>query len=446
MNTINIKKVFEWVAVAGMISCAALISSCKENNEYPSNNDKVVVKSVHLSDAKDVVLDRTVSFARLGQLIRIDGTGFLGMQKVYINGVSAYFNPTLMSNTSMIVKVPNDAPTVEATEDVRNTIRFVKSDDNQLVYTFEIRMAAPTITNISHTLPQAGERIYIYGTNLYEIHKITFPGNVTVTTGIESDDEEGTYCTLIVPAGITQSGSVLVEGSAGGAYSPGYFNFREGLFMTDFSSDPHHGWSSGVSGNLTDIIPATGDGPKSQGIYRAFNEDGDLIPAGRVDAGFYWANSTNWSSVYTESVMPSNTPTSLSGVQMDVYFEGEWNSGTIRFVIADGSGAQRYCMWYTPWVENGRRVDFPNPNGWFTITLPFSDSPDYVDKTFAEVTNSVNTANYKQWGPHFDNTDITTGSGASLVVLQASEPTNVIIYMDNFRIVPLDVPTYSDYE
>ena len=442
MNTINIKRIFGWVAV---LSCVALFISCNKNNDYPSNNDPIVVKSVHLSDAKDVVLDRTVSFARLGQLLRIEGTGFLGMQKVYINGVSAYFNTTLMSNTSMIVRVPGNAPTVEAAEDVRNTIRFVKSDNNQTVYTFDIRMAAPTVTNISHTLPQAGERIYIYGTNLYEINKVTFPGNVVVTTDIESDNEKGTYCTLIVPAGITQSGAVLVEGSAGGAYSPRYFNFKEGLYMTDFSNDPHHSWSSGVSGNLTDIIPTAGDGPKSQGIYRAYNVNGDLIPAAKVDVGFYWANSGDWSTVFTESVIPSTTSTALCGVQMDVYFEGEWNSGTIRFVVADGAGASRYCMLYTPWVVNGRKVEFTNPGGWFTITFPFSNSPDFDEKSFAEVTNAVNTASYKQWGPHFDNTDITTGSGASLVVLQPSEPTNVIIYFDNFRIVPLDVMTYSDY-
>lgn len=416
-----------------LLAGLAFFTSCEDDDK--SDSSPITVTSIHLSDADDEVPDRTLNYVRLGYLIRIEGSGFTGMQKIYINGVSAYFNTTLMSDNSMIIKVPNDAPTVEATEDVRNTIRFVKKG-TEYTYNFDVRSAAPSISRISHTMPQAGEKITIYGSGLYEISKVTFPGGVTVTEGIESDNEEGTYCILKVPAGITEGGAILVEGSAGATYSPAYFNFKKGL-LHNFDDVNNSSWGGGlISGNLTDVIPATGDGPKSQGIYRSFNKDKEVIPAPAAKASFYWANSAVWPTILTNSVIPVTTETSKVAVQFDVYFEGAWNSGTIRMVIADGYGTDRYCMLYTPWLVNGKITEFENPGSWYTVTLPFSNSADFVDKTFESVLNAVNGASYKQWGPWFDNIKIDDIE---------PEPTNVVVYFDNLRVVPLEVPAYNEF-
>jgi hypothetical protein len=94
-------------------------------------------------------------------------------------------------------------------------------------------------------------------------------------------------------------------------------------------------------------------------------------------------------------------------------------------------------MLYTPWVENGKKVPFVNPESWFTITLPFSDSEDYEGKTLQDVLNSITNAGYKQWGPWFENIDISKEI--------VSEPTGVTVYFDNLRVVPLDTPAYSEY-
>ncbi|KAA6344676.1 hypothetical protein EZS27_007697 [termite gut metagenome] len=197
-------------------------------------------------------------------------------------------------------------------------------------------------------------------------------------------------------------------------------------------------WSGGeVSENLTEVIPASGDGPKSQGDYRSLNKEKKTFAAPAPKVSFYWANNSVFSTVLSESVIPSATSASDIGVQMDIYVEGEWNSGTIRIVIADGSGTDRYCMLYTPWVENAQKVPFVNPGSWFTITLPFSDSKDYEGKTFQDVLNSISSASYAQWGPWFDNIDV------NKEIL--CEPTNVTVYFDNLRVVPLDTPAYSEY-
>ena len=412
--------------------------ACKEVDDmYIDNDNPITVTSVHLQDADDTVLDRPVTFARLGQLIRLEGSGFLGIREVIINGESAYLNPTLLTDNSLIVRVPRLAPTVDATAEVKNKI-VLKKKSITLTHVFEIRDAAPSISRVSHTLPKAGEEITIYGRGLVGVKSITFPGNVVVTTGIVSD-VDGEWCKVNVPAGVSDDGgSILVIGVNGGAYSPAYFNFKKGI-VHNFDDVNNSSWSQGESSeNLTAVIPTLGTGPKSQGIYRSLNKDAKLMPANDspVDITRYWINNSAWTNILTEEVIPGNTPTAEVAVQMDIYFEGVWNSGNIRFVVADGSGASRFCMIYAPWESFGKRVPVENPGSWFTITLPFNLSIDYEDTDFQYVMSTVTAAAYPQSGPWLENGNINDAP---------SEPTTLNVYFDNIRIVPLKTPTYSDF-
>lgn len=421
------------------LMCVALLTvgftSCSDDDDN-KDSKPIEVTQIYLEDYESVVPDRPVDFARLGQMIRLEGSGFLGMKKVYINGYDTYFNMNYVADNSMLIAINSKTPVIDADESVRNTIRLVKSGTETIVRDFVIRAAPPSVSSVSHTMAQAGETITIYGTDLVEIHTITFPGGKAVTTGIVSDPK-GTWCTVTVPEGVTEGGSILLEGASGGAYSPPYFNFKKGLLF-NFDGVGSYSWGSGgISDDLDSQIPSEGNGPKSQGIYRSLNKDAATYLTSLSDVAFGWANSENWPTVLTPDVIPPGTAASLCGVQMDIFVKGEWNSGSIRMVIADGSGSSRYCMVYAPWVENGKRVPFVNPGCWFTVTFPFSDSEDYVDKTFADVLASSVAASYKQWGPHFDNVDIDD---------VACEDTNVTIYYDNLRVVLLEAPKYSDFD
>ena len=436
-NKINIL-----LMIAAWLACLLGFYSCDEcDPRYCDNNIPMEIKSIHLQDSKDKVKDRIVPFARLGQLIRLDGSGFFGVKEIYINGKSAYINPTLMNDNSLIVRVPKDAPTTDAPDDVRNTI-ILKKKNRMYRYDFEIRAAAPEITRISHTLPQAGEEITIYGTGLKDITKIIFPpGNIEVTEGISFDEENGKWCTVIVPADISdEGGSIFVFGVNGGAYSPAYFNFRKGV-LHNFDNVNNHAWENGkVSNNLTAAIPANaGKKPKSQGTYRSLNIKGDTIVAGHPRAAEYWARQNMWGEILFP-LIPGITPADEVAVQMDIYVEGTWNSGYIRMVIADGWGANRYCMTYAPWESFGKRVPFENPGCWHTVTLPFSESKDFEKSTFSDILAQVQIAvtdKYNQWGPWFDNDKYNDVE---------PENTGVVIYFDNLRVVPLTTPTYSDFE
>jgi hypothetical protein len=413
------------------------LSSCEEKDErFEDNNNPVEITSIHLQRSKDDVNDRTVPFARLGQLIRLEGKGFFGVKEIYINGESAYINPTLMSDNSLIIRIPSDAPTVSAPEEVKNTI-VLKKASLTYNYNFEIKAAAPSITRVSHTLPQAGDEITLYGSGLTDATSITFPGDIVVTEENIVSDEDGKWCTLTVPAGISdEGGSILFLSVNGGAYSPACFNFKKGV-VHNFDDVNNFNWSGGeISADLSVVIPATANHlPKSQGKYRSLNTPGNTIAADLPKAAFYWAKQKIWSTILGD-IIPLNTPTEEVGVQMDIYVEGTWNSGYIRMVIADAFGINKYCMLYAPWESLGKKVPFENPGCWYTVTFPFSDSKEFEKKTFADVLARQQISDYDQWGPWLDNDKYNS--------IEA-EATDVVIYFDNLRVVPLETPEFSDF-
>jgi len=419
-----------------VILVAITLSGCKKDNN--SSSGPIKIDAVYLQDVNSDVPDRAVEFARIGQTIRISGNGFSGIQRIYVNGRQTSFNSALATNQNIWLSIGQSTPTIDADPEERNTI-VLEKDGQQYSYSFEVRATAPTITRISHTMPKPGEQIIIYGTGLQSVRSVTFPGGIEVTSGIVSDDEEGTYCIVTMPDNVSdEGGSILVIGANGGAYSPAYFNIKKGV-LHNFDNVNTAAWSNGeISDDLNAVLPAAGEGPKSQGIYRSLNKDSKMMAASdaSVDITRYWINNSVWGSMIDNTVIPRSTPTDQIAVQMDIFVKGEWNSGDIRFVVADGFGTSRYSLVYAPWEVDGARVPFENPGNWFTITMPFSDSQDFVGTDFQGILSLLSTVTYAQAGPWLENGPV---NGV------AAESTNVNIYFDNIRIVPLNTPTYSDY-
>ncbi|MGB4413545.1 MAG: glycan-binding surface protein [Paludibacter sp.] len=435
-NSLN-KYSWTLLVLLGLMVCTIGFTSCKGNDDLVSDTP-LSITAVYLEDAASTVPDRKVEFARIGQTLRLEGSGFLGLEKIYINGHVTSFNPALATDNNMLVSIGGETPTVDSDPEKRNTIILEKNGE-QYVYQFVIRDSAPTITNISHTMPQAGERITLYGTGLQGITSVTFPGGVVVTQGIVSDDEEGTFCMVTVPDGVSaEGGSLLVTGANGGTYSPAYFNFKKGL-LHNFDDVNNASWSNGeISDDLSALIPSSGNGPKSQGIYRSLNKNAKTMAASdaAIDITRYWINNAVWATILNSTVIPGSTSSDQVAVQMDIYVEGEWKSGDIRFVVADGYGASRYCMIYAPWESQGKRVPFVNPGHWFTITLPFSNSADFEGVDFQGILTVIAGVTYAQAGPWLENGPV---NGV------AAEASSVNVYFDNIRVVPLNTPVYSDF-
>lgn len=454
-NYILNKKYCAAITIVFVMLASMLFNACDNNDS--SDGEPITISKVYLEDVNSSVPDREVTFARLGQLIRVEGTGFTGLRKVYINGFETYFNVVFVSDTSMLVNISADTPTIGADPAVRNTIRFV-NDSNEVIYSFNIRSGAPKITSISNTLPKAGEVITVYGTGLTEVKKVVFPGNIAVTSGIVSD-VKGEFFTVTVPAGVSpEGGSLLVESANGGVYSPAYFNFKKGVIL-DFDGNGTQGFWGSTTSMIkdTDLLSSViGAGNVSQGKYvphrpsriasfaAATNRCTEVWTAGNgVD---------NWRGQLTPYI-PASTSLEQVALQFDIYVPTAWtNTGFLKVCLINNFNGGEWTgatYNFVPWITSEGKVVPFQTTGWQTVTIPLNKLYSFSKAafTFDDVLKAREAATYQNFGIYFENSDIklTNVTGQASEVVLASSATSVSVYTDNWRIVSLKTPTYSDF-
>lgn len=439
------------ISIFGMILFGLLLTACSDDDEVTGG--EITVDAIYLQDVDSDVQDREVNFARLGQLLRLEGSGFTGMRRVYINGFQTSFNPVYVSDNSMLIRVSGDTPTIEAEEDVRNTIRLVK-DNTETTIEFEIRSSAPTIDKVSHTLPNAGEEITVNGTGLIEVNKVVFPGDVEVTEGIIFDEEDGEFFTVTVPEGVSDDGgSIYIESANGAAYSPAFFNVERGVILNFDGMGAIGEFGNTIRQDDLQSEPI-GEGNVSQGTY---------VPHGPAEGETFDAAKNRLSEVFTTGeeswrsqitpFIPAATPLEDVGFQFDIFVPEPWSgSGYLKILLINNFNGGEWAGGvynYVPWIVDQEVVPFET-EGWTTVTIPFTDFylfSDDEDYTFEDLLQYRESATYKNFGIFFENSDFNLGNvtgGSSDVEFPSSE-TSVQVYTDNWRIVSLETPTVTDF-
>ena len=452
MKYILNKKYWAPIALLGMMVFGMLVTSCDNSD---SAGGTITVSKVFLEDVNSSVPDREVTFARLGQALRIEGSGFTGLRKVYINGYSTYFNVVFVSDNSMLINVSADTPVLDADPTERNTIRFV-NDNSETIFKFDIRASKPAITSISNTMPKAGEIITVYGTGLTEVSKVTFPGNIDVTTGITSD-EEGESFTVVVPNGVSDNGgSIFAQSSNGGVYSPAYFNFKKGILLNFDGQGTQGSWSTTSMILPTDLESAAlGTGNVSQGKYVPHRPSRIAsYDAGKNRLSEVWTAGNgvdNWRSQLTPYI-PASTPLDKVALQFEVYVPDAWkDSGFLKICMVNNFNGGEWTgavYNYVPWIVDGKSVAFQT-TGWTTVTIPLNKFYAWSKEafTFETVLAYREAATYQNFGFYFENSDIKLSNvtGSASEVEFPSKATSVKVYTDNWRIVSLDTPVYNDF-
>lgn len=450
------KNYWKTLTFLGLIVFAIQFTSCTNND---ASGGIITVNKVFLEDVNSSVSDREVSFARLGQTIRIEGSGFSNLKKVYINGFSTYFNIVYISDTSFLISISKDTPTLEANADVRNTIRLV-NDNQEITFPFEIRSSAPTITDISNTLPKAGEKITVYGTGLTEVSKVTFPGDIVTTTGITSD-KDGKFFTVIVPNGVSDTGgSLLIKCSNGGAYSPAYFNFKKGVFFNFNDKGAQGYWGTTTSMIIPSDLESASTGlvNTSQGMYVPHRPARIAsFDAAKNRCTEVWTSGSstedNWRALLTPYI-PASTPLDQVALQFDIYVPNIWkDTGFLKICLINNFNGGEWtggCYNYVPWIVDGKVKEFQT-TGWTTVTIPLSKIYAYSDATknytFESILAYREAATYKNFGVYFENSDIKLKdiTGVDSTTEFASKATSINVATDNWRIVSLKTPVYNDF-
>ncbi|QIU93960.1 glycan-binding surface protein [Bacteroides faecium] len=366
------------------------LSACQDE-------DRVSVARICTQKVGDTQTELTK--VRLGEMVRIEGSGFATTKAVYCNGtLVSGVNSNFITDTQIIFTVPKSIPIgseVKNKEEL-NTIRIVTKYDD-FVYPIPILGGTPAITGVSHTLAKAGEQIKIYGTNLRGIEKVTFPGGIVVEADAFTENTDYTTITVNVPeGGDLVAGELSVEGVSGGAYSYNYMNCKECVFINKFQQgdDDAYNYSNMLTAVMQSPLPEETYGePGNPECYRGFPKDGpsDIDPIlndNQEIGNFRLYSAKMWDIVLANSngLIKENTLCDKLAIQFDYYATTPWTTGCFRWEMIESNGNYRQTT--LSWVESGEIVPVTF-RGWRTLTMPLSEMTDVKGKTVKQVKEAV---------------------------------------------------------
>jgi hypothetical protein len=200
--------------------------SCKKNDDAAPSLTRVrtvtkydsvlVTHRVDLGTSytsKDVIpqaFDSTVTAGPLGGLFAIIGTNLQTTTSVSFNGYSVYFNPTLVTNTSIIVKIPDETPWLNGDNKLVVTTKYGTASID-----FTVLQPAPAIKGLSQFAGNPGDTVTITGTVLDNASVVKFGAATAKIVSTTS-----TALKVIVPANALGVTSVTTPGgSASGPYA-----------------------------------------------------------------------------------------------------------------------------------------------------------------------------------------------------------------------------------
>lgn len=239
-----------WLMMMAVLFSVAFIA-CSDDN---SSTGAPVITGVKVlsSDTLSYDYNKTYTKAGAGNMIAIMGENLGGALHVYVNNQALNINPTMNTNTSIIVTIPSEDNGFKLTGLYGGTdIIRVVTRGGEATYDFKVTGGSPSLKRIDAEYPrETGDTIYLTGDNLYDIEQIYItdampaaldtveweneqaPGNHLVisdtTTTVMSryfDEDTNNYkmdsrVRVVLPAQLPDSGSIVVKCASGNSYLP----------------------------------------------------------------------------------------------------------------------------------------------------------------------------------------------------------------------------------
>jgi hypothetical protein len=367
-------KLIYLLVIAGMIG---LIASCDSTSDTDRVPEIEGVRYVHPDSAAAKQMDQVGP----GEMFVIIGKNLTSTTRVFFNGIEASFNPTLVTSTHMVIRVPGDIPFGRLDPDApeMNTIRLV-SNAGEVIFNFPILPPAPEIERVNKEFASAGETVRITGRYLYLVEEVTFPG------GIQASDfrfaENGSWLTVTVPDGVTEAGHINITTSSGTTEQNyrNMFNDRTGIFIDYDEKNPYTPWGTPGAGApyVGTDVPGI---PPLDGNYIHWIYTDPLTP------GMWWFQDlatphANWAGLSFPDY-PENTPSSELVFRMEIFTpHDKFKSGYIQL---------SFDWWiekdWNPFIVNGERVPLVT-DGWETVTIPMDSFQRGSPATYGPFKNS----------------------------------------------------------
>ncbi|MGK2860637.1 MAG: glycan-binding surface protein [Chitinophagaceae bacterium] len=374
MKSINIYAMFLFMLVV----TGSFLSCTKENNDGEPR-----IKYVRITNPSSS--DSLLVGASQGRLIAVMGENLGNVTEAWFNDRQASLNPTYITNTTIIVRVPAPIPLM-----INNKLRLVFSNGKELLHDFEVQISKPVVSSMVSEHVNEGSIAIIRGNFFYEPLKVTFEGGVTGEIVTLTDQQ----IDVRVPAG-AQPGQIKVTTNFGETKSEFWFRDNRNIFI---SSDPYEGW---WNSNYVVTNPGPSDPPKINGNYIRYKK---------------FTGAWSWNEVAggPASAMPShskNIPDAaiLKPEDFNLKFEVNtlkpYSASIIRINAGLSSEDNNAYQWKPPYDTKGQ---------WQTVIIPFEE----VVASYA-VKPAVNPNGY--W---------------TRLLIQGPGDLDADISFDNFRIVP----------
>jgi hypothetical protein len=392
-----------------------LLLACSKDKDISA---PPVINTVTLLDS--LTQDSTFVRALPGTLILITGQNLQGAVTVAFNGQNAYFNPTYNTNTHIIITIPSNAPTEATSPDVPNTIH-ITTTHGENSYSFVVDIPPPSISSVSNENALPGDLLVIYGSSLWLVNKVVFPGGREVTAFTEN--VAGTRLAMVMPDLGDDTGRILIDAKYG---------------STVFNAPLNDHQSGNVISNLTEGSE-TGELPVFNWAYWGANRTSDaaMFPGTRgaylqnifggvgTKDGAWWNGnrSGNFNDVpmFTSDVMTQEAAN--YALKFEVNTKEPWTAGINVLRMGDN-----YAYRFMPW-STAADAKFDTRHTWQTITIPLSDFKNTADGIEGTGANAVTMADL-----------LKTGGVVAFGYRFITEATPVDLYnaaYDNFRIVKI---------
>jgi hypothetical protein len=179
-----------------------IVTACtRMDTDEPEVGAAPSIERIRLTDTS--TRNQSLTKATLGSTLVIVGKHLSTAYEVVFNGYAVPVNPTWTTETTLIVSIPDEVPTIATDPNVPNEIK-VRNPAGEALFDFEVLPPPPLVERVSNEAAIAGSQITFYGRYFFFVDSVEFPGEKYVTSGF-STNTEGTALTLTVPAGVDLS-------------------------------------------------------------------------------------------------------------------------------------------------------------------------------------------------------------------------------------------------
>jgi hypothetical protein len=324
-----------------MAFAVTILVSCSEDED-----GQPIITNVRVTEK-----DSTIAGGKFNLTLAIQGSELGAVQKVFFNDVEANLNPVYVTNSNIIVDVPDSPPTT-----INNKITVVTASGKTASFDFSTVLPEPIVWGFYNEFALPATENRVIGNYFYVIGKVLVNGTEVEITKVTANE-----ITFIMPVDAVADATVTVEG-AGGIVTPTFKLHPTKGNMVNFDI-PATGWGADVCwGSAERVSPDASELEVISGKYTRIKQT-NLAASGWQDD---WVLSTCWFDFGLEAGHHSTKV-----FKFEVNVVEPWKAGFYEINITTESGGP-YQYIFKPWDNDAFKTSGFSTKGWRTAYIPLS--------------------------------------------------------------------------